>query len=67
MGKDIKYAIEMALFFRRSAHKRRRLQRLLMPEWNGQDNFMSYAANQDLRQAIKWIQTAKYRMEKLHG
>jgi len=62
----VKDAVDLALFFRRSAHQSRRLQRLLIPEWNGQPNHLSDSANQTLRQAIRWIQIAKHRRSLIH-
>lgn len=67
MHPAVKDAVDLALFFRRGAHKRRHLQRILIPEWNGQANYMSDAANHNLRQAIRWIQIAKYRRERFNG
>jgi hypothetical protein len=67
MHAAVKDAVDLALFFRRGAHRRRRMQRVLMPEWNGQANHLSDSANQTLRQAIRWIQIAKYRRERFNG
>lgn len=61
MHSSVKDAVDLALFMRRGAHSYRRMQRCLMPEWNGQDNHMSDAANQNLRLAIRWMQIAKFR------
>jgi len=57
-------ALDMAAFLRRTAHSRLRMERLLFPEWRDADTRKKREARSDLRQAIGWIQVAKFERDR---